>query len=451
MGGDGRRRPAPGADVSSLRGLRQILAQPDQGFPDFSAPADAAALAYIVQKLNVTPDPTFGLRGLYWADTSIDWSSQQATLGTMPACADQPCAASFDAVRDQLSTEFGLVETVRDYFDGGDGGTLRETIDEAFIESSVGFTGTAAAITKQFQPPPAARAAGPGSLAMIEGLLNTVGSVGAFFPAAQPAAVGERTFVDVMSDIAAVFEDVATTKGGTSQYGIEQFETEVDDFATQLGLAWSGDWTGLDRIGDLLVSDWGRLQAAALKIDTPSPQGGWGLDTDVQTSVTRQMYRNTVQYIWYSLLPSAEAVYECAIPDAPTTNPQASLSSYVPYIDGVSGPGYYATELVLGTRDRTGKPQMLDAATTATLFGAWKPWDPGETDRNGKPVPLYLGFAPHTFMAAANNDASGNTTSPGFLRKETNLLDQSSEAGFGLALRNSSYRPSCGYFWQPGG
>jgi hypothetical protein len=183
--------PVPGVDAVAFQpSLQRVLAQPDHPFPPFDTAEEQAAERYIACNIGLAVDPVFGIRGNYWQDASISWTTEGTDLANLTACVTTPCAscpdaAAFTTVKSQLTTEFAAVHAVRDYFTGGKESNLFGLWNMVFTGSTVTFTGISTDIMKLWDFPPQEPQGNTddiidGALTVASGLTGMVPIAGSF-------------------------------------------------------------------------------------------------------------------------------------------------------------------------------------------------------------------------------------------------------------------------------
>jgi hypothetical protein len=421
--------PATGDDPGQLQpGISEVLAQPDQPFTPFSSAAQAAAEQYIIDSIwSSTPRPAT-VRELYWENVSVTWDDMHSRLTDLPACTDDPCAGGYAAVRAELLKEFPVVDQVRQYFSGGSD-SLSAIIQGAYADSTLGFVAAQASLNTLLTLPKAGSAHGPDPLGILGGVLGIATGIGGLAPGGEEIGAG----FEVVGGIAEIVQAVSDHSAEGVEFGPTGFDAELVGFAAALSDRWDDSLYGLDHTADLLVSDAGRLEAAYQRI-LDSGDGGWGFDSDGVATLRQSLQRGLTQYIWYSLLPSVEATYECADEDMQGRNLPGTLRTPIAYLDPPTSQWTLPrTNVVLGKR-QWGWPQGPPAKVTDLLFG-----DPAAGSGN-------IGFEKAYLFDPALTDAGGNPTSAGLLRLERNQKDENEEYAHGLHPQDDAYRPACGHY-----
>jgi hypothetical protein len=438
-------------------GLQRILGQPDQPFAPFSTPGQKAAVTYIADQLNLTPDPKFGIRGLYWLEPTDDWKGNATKLETMAACkANCPAGyndTDFTAVKNELATEFNDVYWVRLALTDHPDYSLRQIFNDTFLSTGeLGFTSIRETVSSYYDPPVSATD-GPNALGIMSGVLGLAGAIGAFVPVGEAFAAT----AELGAAMANLVEASTSEEDGASPFDPYGFRSTTAMLATDLLNAYKSGLAALDRAEDLIVSDAGRLKASGALAQKSAEVGGWKLNDTLKNQLETSLQQTMQQYMWLTMAQPVFATYECAIEDANTMktrknyNPGAVLQTNInfPQLQSpdtkylASWWNLYPTSIMLAQRNRFGWPSLVSDTITNKLFNA--------TDNDG------LGFRPEYFLASANaadTDDSDHTylsrpltpTSSGLLHKNMNMWHDVEKA-YPIASRAiwSMYTPSCGF------
>jgi len=308
-----------------------------------------------------------------------------ATLDNLSPCTESPCDQGFGAVRSQLSAEFAAVSQVRGFFTGGGSSDLNGVIQHAYTDTSLGFTAITSKILALYNPPPSGtQAFGP--LQIINAALSIASGLTGAIPDVGSAISGG---FEVTQTILGIIE-ATSGSGGVSAFDPSQFEGDVYNLGTNLEAAFNQGINRLSHVADLLVSDWGRLQAANAKILTPGTEGGWGLDTTSQGRLTSQLQTNLAAYVWQTLLPVPLTELRC--PDNKCAPPP--LDNFPLVVPAPNEPDFVQVVSALLLTSTFGPP---DQETMNQLFGSGG-----------------LGLQPPYFLAPAMTDSKGNRLTPGF-------------------------------------
>jgi hypothetical protein len=303
--------------------LQMILSEPDQPFQPFSTPGEQAAQQYIALTLGAcqnvdgpppTPDqcaldPEFGIRAGYWQNPNPTvWQGDATTLSAMSPCTDSPCSGAFDEVRQTLLSEFNDVALVNGYFYGGDETELFGLLSSVFTQGSVSFLSVASDITSLYDPP-SETANGPDAGGILNGAMTVASGASGFVPVVGGEMSGAFGIAAGVQEIVQ-----ATSNGADGSPALDPgtFQGDIYDWGTNLNSAWTTGLGGLGSAAALLVSDAGRLEAAAAELRTNGTGGGWKLDNASITALRTALGRSLQQYMWGSMLPVPGRILPCA-------------------------------------------------------------------------------------------------------------------------------------------
>ena len=275
----------PGGTVNL--GLMKVAYQPTQAWPAFPGDAAKAKLAeqYICGKLGfcgsgASQCPT--VRDCFWQDYDQDWAHVEDIIGRMAFPTGQTGfdEATFKGVHDQLEEEAGDVAIVQRYL-----AALRAPLERTSTRSYVDLQAIGKQIYDSVQRP-----AGNNSKAYILGLIGKVVAVGGFAgPPVSAAAAGLSASFGLASYL--------STESGQPILGTEinvKAESVAQEIFNRVDTA-NRTSRGL---GLLLVSDYGKLTAAAKNI-----RGDWKLDGD-QTAIENQLRTGSKQWFYEALVPA---------------------------------------------------------------------------------------------------------------------------------------------------
>ncbi len=404
--------PAPGeAATVAQPDLERLLAEPPQAFPAFTGVAEAAAEQYVANKLAVTPDPQYGIRGLYWLDDSIDWNSKFDELSdgvTVPPCKTFPCREGFAAVRNQLLVEFPMVATVRNYFTVSGVSNLFGLLEEEFILGNVSFTATALDVLQFYNVEPV-KPQGDDPLKILTGSLT----IGSGFAGVIPGYGGLVSApFKIGAGVSAIVDATTNNASGLPAFNPTAFENFMEEFGQGIATAWGDALDNLSHVADLLVSDYGLLQAANLLIGTASSDSvsiggnsysGWGLDTDSQSAFQQVLALSIGQYIWSSMLSvPVLARYSWSNPESGGVPAADVFTLPTPFvIPGANGSTLCQWYWWLYNGTAHAREPTPNAQVLAQLFDS-----PSEGG---------LGFqAPYLLAPALTDTPGGNRITPGF-------------------------------------
>jgi hypothetical protein len=363
--------PGPTQDVTVWQpGLQQILAQPAQPFPSFSAPGPKAAFAYIAKNVPLTVSTPAALRAQYWNDDNIVWSDLYTSLRALAPCRTSPCAGSFASVKQTLLAEWEDLTTVKSYFTGGGSTQLDGIYQSAFTDSTLGFEAIAAGIMSDYPSPPAQPARAAEWLTLLDSSLTLARGLTGFVPVVGGPVTAALSVGQGAEDI---YRAVANTQGGAQALDPRVFEGDIFTFGKDLENAWTAQVASLSHVSDLLVSDAGRLSAAAARIDDATGTDGWGLDTDSAGKITETLQASIAGYVWTSMLPVSTQVFTCSIYDRLPGTPaldQATLSYYMSEQAGDQGGPPYQVASSWAYLASRGHPKDFPSSTVLDqIFG----------------------------------------------------------------------------------
>ena len=359
----------------------------------------------------------------------------------------RPCSPTLRQVQRQIYAELNQVTAVRSFFTGGGG--LAGVFNDVFTSAAFGVLATASQIRDYFFPPASAFTQGPSPLGILSGALGITGGMGEFVPVAGEGIAAGAAIAAGVADI--VEASTTSSTSGASLFDPYNYAGTVAGASGDLNKAFTESTDSLGHLADLLVSDQGRLAAAAQELSTPASAGGWNLTTPETNQLEGSLRQTMGQWLWLTLLPPVFATYECAPEDAEGViahNTAAALNTQIPYPEWREREtpttyNLYNTFIVLGRRNHRGWPQLPSSTVTDILFGA-----PDYDDDSGQNVgfiPEYL-FARSQATAGPGGDSDPVPASSGLLHKDAGL-SQTEENSDHLALRNdwSAYTPSCGW------
>lgn len=359
---------SPGGSVSPelfQPSLRKVLAQPAQPFPAFNTPGELAAEKYVFAQLFPSDqwDSIYGIRALYWEDPDTHWNDVATSLGQLNPCTRFPCAAAYQGVKKELITEFGDVDQVRGYF-----AALKSILNSAFGQDSIAFTSISQDILGLYNVQSTPK--GPDAIAILGDVLSIASGAAAIVPGAGGVSGG----LSVVAGMAGLIDQFANNGDGGSALDPGTFQSDMNDWGQSLITAWGTGIDSLDQIAGLLVSDWGRLQAAVNDINTPlsSPPNppnpnSWELD---DAKLTTALSHSATQYMWQTMLPAAVDVanWVCYAQNGPV-EPQlvpplgvSKVARFNPNWVTQSSSGYRVTNAYLfpvGPRDKVPSDSLL--------------------------------------------------------------------------------------------
>jgi hypothetical protein len=452
--------PQAGQDPTTVDpDMQRILAQQAQPFPRWNElpPGQQQAQREIASRLKtpMTVDTTtIGIRANYWLSPGLGWGGLAGQLDDM--CL-QPgsCSPTVAALAKQLSGEFYDVGAVWSIFpDGKQPGLLWSIYSDVFLSGGFNLDSIQTQIAGEYRLPKSSTS-GPSALGILSGVLGITGTIGAFIP---EGGEGIAAAADVAASVTDIIEASTTdSDSGEAKWDPYGYHSTVADVASDLDEAVRETQFGLQHLGELLVSDAGRLSAAADLAGTPTEAGGWQMSGAIQNQLKGRLLQSTRQFMWLTMMQPVRATYECAFEDqggVTSHNPAAVLETNINYPEwrprGKSAWNLYPTWIVLGNRNNFGWPDVERSDITEILFGNPN-YDYGsaaKTDGAGF-IREYLferaiagGGAPNP-----SNDYDRNIfpTSSGLVHKNMGMGTDDEDQN-GLSHRNewSAYTPSCG-------
>lgn len=287
-------------------GLLPILEAPERPFPFPDTPAEWAAESYIAAAIGLGPiDPKFGIRDAYWRKQTIDWNSEESKLQKLGPCTkDCPPGfnvAAFRRTRSQLLTEFPQVGEVMKLL-GYPGGDLVAAIGTPYDTGSYDFIGIANRVRELYNPPPVQPQAPQATEIVIAVLTIASGAAGPIPGAGDVIAAG----FDIAAGATMLGETLTNNEDGSSAVDPGDFEGDVAKFGANMKAAAESSVESIGRVAALLVSDQGRLEAAAEQAG-----GAWALGPEAATALQESLTRSLGQYMWSAMLPIPVRVAGC--------------------------------------------------------------------------------------------------------------------------------------------
>lgn len=393
-------------------GLLRILEQPEKPFPFPSNRAQWAAERYIATGIELSSvDPKFGIRANYWRDQTINWASEETQLQQLGPC-QRNCPQGFNVAvfrqaKRELLVEFPQVGKVMKLL-GYPGGDLEAAIGVPFYTGSYDFVGIAGRIRELYNPPPAPPQ-GPNFGEIFTGALTVASGAAGFIPVA-------GGFVSASFNIvrgAYMIANALSNDGeGNSVLNPATFEGDVAKFGANMKAAAESSVEGLGQVAALLVSDRGRLEAAAREAG-----GSWALGPEAADVLQKSLTRSLGQYMWSAMLPVPATVAGCGL-----TPPSGVPGEGVAQINATNSPpgsGVFEKGYVYAM-DPFGNP--LPEGIYKTLFSTTI------APREG-----LVNLDPRYFYALANLQPNSETPiSPGFV--QGHIFNAEGGCQYGLAM-----------------
>lgn len=237
--------------------LLAIISQPDQDWP-VPAPGNTgqmAAMEYIASE--ISPGAPFvdrsDVRPNYWLEAlGVSWDTSLLTAIPPPPASSGVTREDFDAVIAQLMIEFPVVKALNDYYDGLQTAVLGGTILSEGLLASIGSD-----IAQAVEPPPPKTSSFDEFFDIFTIATRVAGSF-VPFPGGAPLAA--------MSGAMQIIGIVDTSPAGNNNLS-QQVEADTATLEADVAETAIGVFENLDQVYSLLVSDWGRLQAAGQKVN----------------------------------------------------------------------------------------------------------------------------------------------------------------------------------------
>ncbi|MGO9971976.1 MAG: hypothetical protein ACLP01_04030 [Solirubrobacteraceae bacterium] len=296
--------PFPGqGDTSYLKMLDYTARTPVYNFNDSSVDDLGSSLCYPMPLAPAGSSHTYllDIRDLYCggAKTGDTWATKAADLlgevsvGTIPP-PPGVTKAQYEADLTQLETEGTLVDNVNDVIS-----TLTapygnaETAGELSLEDAVNKVNDAVAKARNEQAEQFAMSASTFSTESALSLFGDLFDVGELVvDGVTDGSFG--TVLGLASAASSVAGEFTNTPEGTPVLGPFVPGTTVSTIRTQMVDNYRSFGTALDRVRDLIVSDWGRLQQTK----------GMVLEKNASTDLTQALEVSSNQFIWQTMMQS---------------------------------------------------------------------------------------------------------------------------------------------------
>jgi hypothetical protein len=273
--------------------LVAIAYQAPQPFPAFAG-GQIAADDYVGRKLALCKpdDPgTCDVRHAYWANYRADWHQKATDLQGMqyPSGETRFTAADFTAVKNQLQPEISARNNVQTYLD-----YLQHPFEKVGTRALVDLKELGDAVTKDVTPPPAR--VGVNGFGILATFVNFA-KVGADL---WPASSLVKAALDGISgeiSLAASF----SVRDGTPTLA-SKIEAKTSELASAVLDRFDASQLAINGLGLLIVSDYGKLTAAAGKVDTD-----WKLPPS-DAGVLASLRNATKAWYYQQILPVAYAM-----------------------------------------------------------------------------------------------------------------------------------------------
>ncbi len=272
--------------------LPAVAYQPTVPWPDRDTPGHLNALACVADALGLTAP----IESNYYGNLLIVWSDERRQLAGLSfghyggATQDAVCQTSFTAqdlgdVQQQLSTEFAYVDRVKGIIP-----SLQAALPLSATQAETTFSDVADALQRTIGADAQAQTGGDAD-AIIETLLDA----GSYLPVVGPA-------FGVAAAGLSLSDDLSKTDGGAPLLG--NISTTVDDLSTVLAANYVKAYQQMGQIGDLLLSDWGKLQTAYR-----DAAGPWGWNTQDDDAMSDALAASNQLWMYEALFPLVFSLY----------------------------------------------------------------------------------------------------------------------------------------------
>jgi hypothetical protein len=287
---------ASASGTYSSESVLDVAYQPTVAWPDSTTAGDHAANAYIAQELGLTQgsNGVTEVRQAYYLDDTDDWATLESELErlTYPGSGNGFTMSTFNALKHQLEIEFPYVGGVRNMV-----AQWEHVFPTARFSGYVDLQKIASEVEGQIESDIASRKAGLNTKLIIAhsfGIAAGLVGLSGIGPLAAPLTATSGAFL---------------LAGDLSQEGNGSLSAlPVSEEAANLGVALAQRYeqieNSLPRIGDLLVSDWGKLETAG-----KDANGAWSLNSQAQQTLTTALTVGANRESFSSLLPLAYGEY----------------------------------------------------------------------------------------------------------------------------------------------
>jgi hypothetical protein len=323
----------------------------------------ADALAYISKKLPQLNKWAPNLRLAYVGNDNLTYSDSKTDLVRLPYPGDdRTCLqgkgrnqrqveftrAQFCNLSDQLQKEFDYLDATKTLFDA-----YQKALDRSGKQELVDLESLGQTIRLSVAPDNSEEI----GLSVFE-FLKALGGVAAVF--------GGEEVVAAYEALSAAYEFGMSLKADLSGAPVgDQINDKVTDVAHEVGSRLSGTANSLDRVRDVIISDWGRLEALGTVANGP----GWSIDVPTTTST---LTTGANAFFSTELMPVAYRPWKL----------YASTNFGTPTVDGCNIPGYghsfrgaTASSWLKWAGDRDVPVWALGKNTWTVSQYAWPPQD----------------------------------------------------------------------------
>jgi hypothetical protein len=285
---------APSESTAFKSELLDVVYQAPTQWPDSGSPGFEAASRWIAKRLSLGP---VTVRQAYYVDDDDDWTAKRDELGELefPGKHHGFGEAEFKALKAQLRKEFPMVAAVQNCFAGW---------EKVFAKSEGKGQVDLSAVATKVEGEIAAAIAS--EQAELNGKLITAHALGIAGGLASAATLGPVGGVfGALSNGLSLANDLSTTKGGS--LSSLPVKTKASELGVQLSQRYEAIQDSLAQVRQILVSDWGKLEAAGEQVSNSN--GGWELNSSTEEVVGQSLSVSASQQAMTALLPLVYGEY----------------------------------------------------------------------------------------------------------------------------------------------
>jgi hypothetical protein len=230
--------------------------------PGNDAAAYSAALSYIADGIGLAATFKTNLRAAYVSRDRLNWHNQHSNLLALPYQRGNGFGqAEFCNLKAQLKQEFEWLDSIKEnLFDG-----YKDVLSRSGGQQQGNLDAIGTAVITSIDPDRSADAGWS-----VGAFLGNLGS--ALILGANPEAT---TILAAWEMVVTTYELARELASGEGDMPVgEQFKTKVEGLSADVASRLAAAANGLDRLRDVIISDYGRLQALGAVADDPS----WNVD-----------------------------------------------------------------------------------------------------------------------------------------------------------------------------
>jgi hypothetical protein len=272
-----------------------IAYQPPTPWPDSSTAGDRAAERYIAEQLGLNrgTDAVQSVREAYYVENTDSWENVASELTHVNYRSGLGFSrAEFSALKGQLLIEMPKVANVEKLIE-----KWQAVFTNNKTTSFIDLQTIANTVEGQIENDIAARKA---SLNTTNIVAHSLGIAAGLLSVAGVPAVGGG--MGALANALLLSQDLAQEANGS--LSARPIVTEAGNLGQQLSTRYEQIQANLSHLGDLLVSDWGKLQSAALDANAE-----WALNSGVKEYLEGTLTKSAQQEAYRSLLPLAYGEY----------------------------------------------------------------------------------------------------------------------------------------------